>query len=183
MDQKYIYPMKKFIFIVFLLAGAIQQSIYAQTIEIKEGNLKINENPIEFPWTFNDFTGKNGLGKFNRNDLGGANDIFTYDKTGIILYRPPASDKISDFNMYYGKDPDSKYKFIPKKYFKGKFIVDGFTIASNTSLAEVQKALPQYEFEKTSIEAYRGSLYGLYIYLRYDDAEKNISWISVGKRE
>jgi hypothetical protein len=175
--------MKKLIFIVFLLAGSMQQGLNAQTIEIKDGNLKINENPIEFPWTFDNFTGKNGLGKFDRSDLGRVNDIFTYDKIGIMLYRPPASDKISDFNMYYGKDPDSQYKFIPKKYFKGKFIVNGFTIVSNTSLAEVQKALPEYAFEKTSIGAYRGSVDGQYIYLRYDDAEKNISWISVGKRE
>ncbi len=166
---------------VLLFANA---KINAQTdIEITAGNVKINGVDIKFPWTFASITNSKVLGKEDRSDLGGGNDIFTYDSKGIILYRPPSSNNVSDFNIYYGKDPNDNYSFNPTGLYKGSFKVEGFSIMANTSLARVQTGLSNYAFVKSSIGAYRGEYKGLYIYLQYDDTEKNIYWISVGKKK
>jgi hypothetical protein len=175
--------MKKIKFIYMALAFvAILNAASAQTnMEIKGGELKINGTKIQYPWTTAALTQSKTLGAPDRSDLGGSNDIFTYDTKGVMLYQTPNTTEVSAMNIYYGFDENNHYDFTPGGMYKGIFKVDGFLIKANTSLAEVKAKLPKYGFSKSVIGAYRGEYKNLYIYLQYDDAEKNIYWISIGK--
>jgi hypothetical protein len=156
----------------------------AQTsIEIKSGVLKINKKTIQYPWTTAAFTETTTLGPAERTDMGGTNDIFTFDTKGIMLYQTPNMGIISAMNIYYGADENNDYDFIPNGLYSGSFKVDGFLIRGNTSLATVKTKLPQYGFAKSVIGAYRGEYKNLYIYLQYDPGETNILWVSVGKNK
>lgn len=178
--------MKKTLFLFTLIVSIITQSISAQEgqpkLQVKSGDIIINKTKIKRPWSFDQFTSAKALGKSSRENLGGGNDIFTYDASGIMLYR--ASNKnIMAFNIYFGLDESEYHDFNPSGYYKGKIMVEKFAITSSTSIAEVKKALPQYKFEMSLIEAYRGEYNGLYIYLRYNQDETKILWSSIGRND
>ncbi len=175
--------MKKSIFTFVLLISVLVLNISAQPkLQIKGGNITINKEKIKVPWSFAQYTSTKALGINYRSELGGGNDIFSYDNTGIMLYR--ASNKnVMAFNVYFGKDEDEWHDFNPTGYFKGKIMVEKFAISENTTIDQVKKALPQYKFEMSLIEAYRGEYKGLYIYLRYNKDETKILWSSIGRND
>ena len=176
---------KKLKFILFLtILMQISSGLYAQMkIEIKEGIIKVNGIMLTSPWTFENMTNSKVFGKEDRSDLGGANDIFTYDNKGIIFYKVPKTNKVSDFNLYFGKDPDQMYNFIPTGLYPGVLNIEGFSISATTSLASLQSALKKYNFVKTSIEAYYGEFNNIYLYIQFDPQEKNIYWVSIGMND
>lgn len=149
-------------------------------VMIKNGELKINKNDFENPWSLNYF--KKAIGEVDRIDPG-INDIYTYDKLGIILYKNPKSDEVTDFNIYLGKDPDENFDFIPKSLFNDLLTIESLKITNNTSLEELKNALPQYAFVKSVIGAWRGEFNNLYIYVQFDESEKNIYWLSFGIKD
>jgi len=176
--------MKKTLFILAIVVSII--SVSAQDaqpkLQVKSGDIIINNTKIKRPWSFNEFTSTKVLGKASREEIGGGNDLFTYDNQGILLYR--ASNKnIMAFNVYYGKDVDEYHDFNPSGYYKGKIMVEKFAITATTTIAQVKKALPQYNFEMSLIDAYRGEYKGLYIYLRYNADETQILWSSIGRND
>jgi hypothetical protein len=151
-----------------------------QKIEIREGTIKINKKKFTNPWTLKMFT--NAFGKEDRIDPG-INDIYTYDDLGVILYKNPSTEEVSDFNIYVGDDPEEDYSFIPKMFYQGNLYIEGKKITNNTSLEELLKYLPDYHFEKSIIGAYRGEYQNLYIYVQFDVEEKNIYWFSIGIKD
>jgi len=150
------------------------------SIKVSKGELLISKVKFDFPWQVKTF--QKALGKADRVDPGG-NDIHTYDATGIILYEKSGSGRVTDFNIYFEKDPDENYNFLPKEFFKGSFEIEGFKVDKNTSLEKLKKALPDYKFVKSIIGAWRGEYKGLYIYVQYDKSESKIYWVSVGKKQ
>ncbi|MBC8343579.1 MAG: hypothetical protein H8E61_06325, partial [Bacteroidetes bacterium] len=114
------------IFLSLLLTSytppASQKKVRKVKVVISNGELKINKNEFIHPWSFKLFM--EALGEHNRVDPG-VNDIYTYDKLGIILYKNPKSDEVTDFNIYLGSDPDEDYDFIPTGLFKDNLNIDG----------------------------------------------------------
>ncbi|MBT5531301.1 MAG: hypothetical protein HOK35_19270 [Cytophagia bacterium] len=179
----FVIPFLIIVFSAFLFSFSVPSSkkkVKKVKIEIKNGGLKINKNEFISPWSHNRFI--HAIGKEDRVDPG-VNDICTYDKLGIILYKSPSSDEVSDFNIYMGNDPSEDYSFIPKGRFRGLLIIDGLKFSSNTSLEEVKKKLPDYNFTKSVIGAWRGEYNNLYVYIQYDETDKNIYWFSFGIKD
>jgi len=170
---------KSIIFLVTASLLAFTPPTSKNAIKIKSGELNIGKVSFNFPWKLKDF--EKALGHADRIDPG-YNNIHTYDKKGIILYENPVSGYISDFNVYFGKDPDENQEFLPKDYFNGSFTVEGFKITKKTSLEELRKELTKYQFEKSIIGAWRGEYKNLYLYVQYNEDESEIYWISVGKK-
>ncbi|MFC2114180.1 hypothetical protein ACFLRI_02410 [Bacteroidota bacterium] len=149
------------------------------SVEISMGKITINKLAIQYPWAHTFF--KIALGNENRIEPG-VNDIYTYDKLGIILYKKSGSEYISDFNIYMGVDPDEDSEFIPTGLFKGKLLIEDISITASTSLNDIKKLLLDYKFHKSSLGAYRGEYKGLYIYVQFDVNEQNIYWMAVGRK-
>jgi len=174
--KKVLFP-----FVLVALTVLLGAWVYQSTspdIKVESGGLSINQLSFAFPWTVARFN--ETLGKADRIDPG-YNDIHTFDNLGIILYQPDELT-ISDFNIYYADDPDENMEFLPKAYFTGSLMVEKFKITGKTPFKKLNKALPQYNFKMSLIDAYRGEYENLYIYVKYDKAEKKILWISIGKK-
>lgn len=144
---------------------------------IKEGNLSVKGQKINRPWSSNTF--KKAFGDF-RNKEGSR--ILTFDKEGIILYTIDDKENVSDFNVYYGSDPDEQHDFIPTGFYKSYVLVEDFKIYGNTSLSALKKGLPQYNWELSIIGTWRGEYKKLYIHAQYNENETKIFWLSIGKK-
>lgn len=164
------------IFFILLLANTFAQNKKGQ-ITISNGTLKIDNYVFNAPWPLKTFT--SSLGDADRIDPEGSG-LYTYDERGVMLYVNSTSQEVTDFNVYFGKDPNEPYDWVPTGLAKQPVLVEKFKITANTSLAKLKAGLPKYNFVKSSIGAYRGILNGLYIYVQFDAEDKKVYWISVG---
>ncbi len=112
-------------------------------IEINDNELFINGKEIEIPWDLQ--TVLNIIGKYDRvSKL--ANNIYTYDNNGILVYEEPGSSKVSSIDLYWVK---TTYPFSSKQVFSGTFIVNKIPYTGQTTIEQISKNMVKYKTNKT----------------------------------
>jgi hypothetical protein len=160
-------------------------SLHAQpSIVVSEDSLIVNGHFIQHPWRLTEFMDKNALAKFDKFSIEAFNDAYTYDKAGIVLFSQPHEKIISEFQLYYRKNPNHDYfKSDPSEYFNGSFLVNNCLISSNTSFSDLKKGLPQFNFIQSNLRegTYLGKYKGWIMYVCYELTDLNIWKICIGK--
>lgn len=109
-----------------------------------------------------------------------ANNIYTYDKKGLIFYNTPGTEEVSAFNVYYNT-ASMPTNFDPKGAFKGKLSIEGKLVSAEWTAEDFQKALPQYKFASSySSSTFRGESQGVYVYLQYTNDLSKLVYVNMG---
>jgi len=141
---------------------------------IKERELYINGQRIQSPWDLK--TVLNSIGRYDRvANL--ANNIYTYDSMGILVYETPGSSKVNEINLGWVKE---NYDFSAKVTFSGTFMIDNIRYDNSVTIDQVRKNLARYKIEKAYGDSYRVSLSGIYIYFNYDPQTMKITYVAFG---
>lgn len=141
---------------------------------IKGKILYINGNRIASPWVLQEVI--SALGRYDRvANL--ANNIYTYDGKGVLVYEAPDSGKASEINVSFIID---KYDFSARAGFTGAFSVDNFRYSGKSTIDEVKKNLAAYKIEKAYGDSYRVSMGGIYIYFNYNNITNQLINVSFG---
>lgn len=158
-------------------SGSVSQEIVPDgniDFAIKGRILYVNGNKTTSPWELQEVI--RAIGRYDRvANL--ANNIYTYDSKGVLLYEAPDSGKISEINVSFIVD---KYDFSAKTGFTGAFSVDNFRYNGNSTIDEVKKNLAAYKIEKGIGDSYRVSMGGIYIYFTYDPVTGRLVYVSFG---
>lgn len=150
----------------------------ATTITLNSGTLKVNTKTLSTPWTFAQF--KNALGKSDRV-FDGYNTIHTYDDKGIILYQTPDTETVSAFNAYYGKE---NHDFSPSGRYDGSIKIENTEITKYMTISAIKRKLPKYNFvESYASTIFRGEYKGVYVFVQYNDAIDEITYVNFGFTE
>lgn len=143
-------------------------------LSIKNRTLFINGRQIASPWDLQAVV--NAIGQYDRvSNL--ANNIYTYDSKGILLYEAPNTSKVSEINIGWITE---SYDFSSKTTFSGVFMIDNVRYSPSTTIDEVKKNLAGYKIEKAYGDSYRVSLGGIYIYFNYDPSTMKIIYVAFG---
>jgi hypothetical protein len=117
---------------VFALAGHAASGSRTNVVEVRQGAVLIGGNRVSTATTLTEY--HRILGKPDRTTRL-KNNIYTYDKLGILLYQRPGEETISAISLDFVK---WNYDFSPKNSFQGAFVVDGRVLRSDFP----QSALP-----------------------------------------
>jgi hypothetical protein len=141
---------------------------------IKGRVLYINGNKITSPWDLQEVI--RAVGRYDRvANL--ANNIYTYDSKGVLLYEAPGSGKVSEINVSFIVD---RFDFSARSGFSGAFSIDNFRYSEKSTIDEVRRDLAAYKIEKAYGDSYRISMGGIYIYFNYDAATNKLTYVSFG---
>ncbi|HPS58695.1 MAG TPA: hypothetical protein PK514_11375 [Spirochaetota bacterium] len=158
-------------------SGSVSQEIVPDgniDFAIKGRILYINGNKISSPWDLQEVI--RSIGRYDRvANL--ANNIYTYDSKGVLVYEAPGYGKVSEINISFIVD---RYDFSAKSGFTGAFSVDNFRYNEKSTIDEVRKNLAAYKIEKGIGDSYRVSMGGIYIYFTYDSATGRLIYVSFG---
>lgn len=161
-------------------------SIFAQAksviISVKEGAIIINGKEFRRDYELNITDVQNILGAADRT-RDGYNALYTYDKYGIVLFVQKDSGNINEIQL--SPKLTDGYDYTPKKPFTGTFTIENQAIKTKYPLSKVQKNLSKYEFKKSLISdnSYRGEYQQVYVYILYDNENKNTLKFSIGFKQ
>lgn len=124
------------------------------TISLADGILTVNSKPIHLPQPIDDVVEKIGL--YNRF-AHHANDIYTWDDRGFILWSKPKKKIPNQIGIYIRKKPKADYlKYVenyvdsrPKQDFNGTFLLDGIKITQRMSFETLNSIKIGPKFNRT----------------------------------
>jgi hypothetical protein len=144
------------------------------SIVINHGVFKINGKTVDHNWSTSFFYP--ALGKPSKDD--DASDLKeNFDTKGVVMWKDSDEPKkVSQILVQFANDPDETW-YTSKKYFSGSIVIEGLTITSKTTSAELLNKLPDYGFTKNGLDWYEGEFMNVFMYISFDAEEKNLLWI------
>lgn len=180
--------MKKFFLVPVFLLVAVAMA-YGQVapdklkIGVSKGVLKINNAKLkDAPWSLSLVTGSIGTAERIKD---GYNTTHTYDKAGIVLFEPTAderrSGRVAEVQIYFWNHNENERS--PNESTKVAVTLDKLKVTPDNelTLAKVRKKLKGWEESDSYMDhVYRFERKGIYVYVKFNDAETKIVKLSIG---
>jgi len=178
--------MKK-IFTVLLVFLSASVSLLAQNeaslkIEVQNGTLKFDGKAVTPHWKTRVVTGS--LTGTPRVELK-SNKLYTFDRYGLVVFEKPlngeGSGDINELQVFFSTPGDTD-GIKPARPYPGIFTIEGCTVTGSTDLATLRSKLAGYtEGEGYKANMYKFSKNNFYLYLFFDEEDKKLIRLSMGK--
>jgi|GEM_PF-1715743 len=180
--------MKKIFIVMSVLLSAtvslLAQNEAAMKIEIENGTLKVAGRFVTPHWKTRVVTGS--LTGTPRVELK-SNKLYTFDRYGLVVFEKPVngegSGDITELQVFFSTPGAGDTDGIkPADPFPGTFTIEGLTINAGTDLATLKTKLAGYAAgEGYKAHMYKFSKNNLYLYFLFDETDKKLIRLSIGK--
>lgn len=151
-------------------------------IEVQGGILKFDGRTVTPHWKVRTLTASLGVAPRIEQK---SNKLHTYDNCGLIIFERlaggEASGDITELQVFFSTPGDTD-GIKPADPFPGSFTIEGLTINAATDLVTLKTRLAGY----TAGEGYKANMYkfsknNLYLYFLFDETDKKLIRLSMGK--